>query len=83
MKPPTLAWNDICNHTPHCQPADRMKVKVPNYLTYHKASHWLRTVRKQKFIIAHGVTHEGRHTGEYEFHFLCEREFVAFVLTWC
>jgi len=77
-----LTWEDICHHTPHCECKEWLTFTVPDYRTYHKAFHWLRSVRKQKAVSVQGVMDNGKHTGAYTFKFLCEYEYEWFVMRW-
>lgn len=83
MNSTKLEWEDICHHTPRCEYTEWLYFTVPNYRTYHRASHWLREVRNQKAVFVNDVRDEnGNHTGKYKFRFLCKHEFVLFALTW-
>lgn len=78
-----LEWEDICQHSPRCSSDGWLEVTVLDYKTYHKAYHWLHTIRNQKVIFTEGVKDSvGNHTGEYKFRFLCKYEFCLFALIW-
>lgn len=77
-----LTWEDICHHTPHCECKEWLTFTVPDYKTYHSAYHWLRSVRKQKAVSVQSVIDNGKYTGAFTFKFLCEREYLMFVLRW-
>lgn len=79
----TITREEICQHTPPCKGKQWFEVTVPNYRTYHKAFHWLRSERNYPLISAQGVMNkQGQYTGEYTFKFLCEQEYIWFALRW-
>ena len=83
-EPVKLSWQDVCQHEPHCVPKSWMKATVPDYKTYYEAHRWLREERNMKVIpVEAEVINPGhRYTGRYIFKFLCEQEYVWFVLKW-
>ena len=81
-----LEWTDICRHEPHCEGGKWFYHTVPSYRVYFKAVHWLKD-RGYKLICAEGekiyyTESEFRYTGRYTFKFLCEQEYLIFVLRW-
>jgi hypothetical protein len=82
QRKPTIQWKDICQCDTACDPRHRFKFTVPDYETYCQASDWMKKVRKKYFSVWGVSTAPGRYTGEYRFEFICEREYVLFVLRW-
>lgn len=82
-----IEWSDICRHEPKCEGKQLLYHTVPDYRTYQRATHWLRNERDYKLISVAGegyVDKDGNraYTGRYTFKFLCEQEYILFVLRW-
>jgi hypothetical protein len=73
----TLTQEDFCRHKPHCERNKWIYATVPDYQTYFKAHHWLREERKYQLIFV-----EGGEGDAFRFKFLCEQEYILFVLKW-
>jgi hypothetical protein len=76
-KTTTLTQEDFCRHKPHCRRSEWIYATIPDYQTYFEALHWLRKERKYPLICA-----EGGEGDSYKFKFLCEQEYILFVLRW-
>lgn len=75
--------SDMCNHIPACNFTGKwMEFTVPDYSTYYYATRWLREERNFTAIPVDGVIRDGKHTGQFTFRFLCEAEYMLFVLRW-
>jgi hypothetical protein len=83
--PIKLEWSDICHHEPRCQSVRWLYHTVPSYSVYFKARRWLGD-RGYKFICSEGEKIEfgdsWHYSGRYIFKFLCEQEYILFVLRW-
>lgn len=77
-----LSWEDICRHEPKCECKVWLYVTVPDYRTYRNAFKWLRHERQFTVIYTEGVMYNDKHTGAYRFKFLCEQEYILFLLRW-
>ena len=73
----TLTQEVFCRHKPHCGRNKWIYATVPDFQTYFKALHWLREERKYPLIFA-----EGGEGDAFRFKFLCEQEYILFVLRW-
>lgn len=80
-----LDWSDICRHEHWCRGDKWFYHTVPAYSTYQQAFRWLQE-RGYKFICAEGEKIESgdtwHYSGRYIFKFLCEQEYMLFVLRW-
>lgn len=81
-----LEWPDVCRHEHRCEGNKWFYHTVPNYRVYVQAFTWLREERDYKLISVQGETEEHsegfRHTGRFTFKFICEQEYMWFVLRW-
>ena len=74
---------DMCHHIPPCNfTGGWLEFTVPDYRTYAYAMRWLREEQNFKVIPVEGVIKDGKHTAQFKFKFLCEAEYILFVLRW-
>ena len=73
--------SDMCHHNPPCNFNGKwMEFTIPDYTTYMQAKRWMLNERKFKSIPLHGEYIDGKL--QFTFKFLCEAEFIWFVLRW-
>lgn len=72
-EPITFADAGLCKHIPSCKYQGWMTFSVPDFRTYMQAFRWLITERKFKFVPIEQ---------KYTFKFMCQDEYILFVLRW-
>lgn len=73
--------SDMCNHIPACNfTGVWLECTIQDYRVFIQASNWLREERNFKAIPIDGVYVDGK--PQFTFKFLCEDEYMLFVLRW-